>query len=178
MKNNDIPFVLKRELSRRIRLEMICGTEEEQSPVWSKLKPRKERHLAVNAKVGGLQIFHSPSHAHSMLEEHGWCPAGDAHTSVCQPASTLIDWSSTLNGQCLHHNVVKYFEYPSCPEGRHHFGYGEEGRSFNSQRLWVLANWCLKLAITWGLIKNRDRFSAYLVFKMKFIPAQDIFGSC
>lgn len=60
---------------------------------------------------------------------------------------------------------VKYFEYLPCPKGRD----TTLGLFLQFTELGAFADWGIKLEITCGLIKNRNRFSIYLVFKMKSI---------
>lgn len=132
-------LVFKKELSRRIRLERICGTEQVQDLCGQSSNPeKKETSKWVPKWVDDIPL---PLPC-QLLASRNMIDSQQGHTSGLDlrlSAGICPDWVPALNGQFLHHNVWKYFEYSSSPEGKHHLCLGEKGRSFNSQRWGTLA---------------------------------------
>ena len=140
------PLVFKRELRRRIRLERICGTEKVQDLCGQSSNPEKKR-LQSECQSRWMTNIPLPLPC-QLFASRNMINGEQGHTNgldlclsagICPDYLFCISVSIDTEHQCLHHNVWKYFEYPSRPEGKHHLCLGENGRSFNSQRWGALA---------------------------------------
>ena len=109
-------FVVKAQTQRRKRLQSEC-----QSGWMTNIPLPLPCQLLASRNMIGSQQGHTSGL--DLRFSAGICP----------------DWVPALNGQFLHHNVWKYFEYSSCPEAKHHLCLGEKGKSFSSQRWGTLA---------------------------------------